>query len=52
MKDQCEYVATTTGDLKKHIESKHKGVIYPYSQCYHTATNVRNLKTLNINMKN
>jgi len=26
---QCEHAATTTGNLKLHVESKHEGVRYP-----------------------
>jgi len=41
---QCQHVATTANNLKKHVESKHEGVRYPCSHCEHAATNAYNLK--------
>jgi len=35
---QCEYTATTAGNLKKHIENKHEGVRYSCYQCEYSAT--------------
>jgi hypothetical protein len=41
--DQCEYKATTTGNLILN-DSIHKGVCYPCGQCYYKATVVGSLK--------
>ena len=38
------YAATTASSLKIHIESKHKGVRYPCSQCEYSTTERINLK--------
>ena len=42
---KCKYVATLATNLKRHVEYKHKGVIYPCSQCEFAATTARYLKT-------
>ena len=42
--DECEYVATRTNDLKRHVESKHKGVRYPCPECEYAATTASHLK--------
>ena len=39
----CEYVATTQGSLKKHVEYKHETVRYPCDKCDHIATDADNL---------
>ena len=41
---ECDYVATRAIDLKKHIESKHKGVRYPCLKCVYAATTAGSLK--------
>ena len=42
---ECEYVATQAGNLKTHIENKHKGMRYPCSKCEFAATTTRSLRT-------
>ena len=42
--DECKYVATRTNDLKRHVESKHKGVRYPCPECEYAATTASHLK--------
>ena len=37
-------MATTYGNLKKHKDSKHKGIRYPCDQCDFSATTLSNLK--------
>ena len=46
----CEYAATTTGDLKIHVENKHEGVRYPCPECEYVATTSKNLK-INVESK-
>ena len=41
---QCNYAATTSGTLKKHLENKHEGVRYPCLQCEYAATTAAALK--------
>ena len=35
---QCDYQATTKGDLDKHRRSVHEGIKYPCGQCEYQAT--------------
>jgi len=42
--DQCEHTATSLGNLKKHREIKHEGIIYPCDQCEYNATEARALR--------
>ena len=42
--EQCEYVATRSDNLKKHIEAKHLGVTYACELCSYQATQRQNLK--------
>ena len=35
---QCEYQATTNGDLDRHRRSVHEGIKYPFQQCEYQAT--------------
>ena len=42
--DKCEYAATKTSNLKKHIKSKHKGERYPCDKCEYSATTASLLK--------
>jgi len=34
--DKCEYAATSTWDLSRHIKSYHEGVRYPCDKCVNT----------------
>ena len=42
--DQCEYAATTSGNLRKHMEAKHEGIRYPCDQCEHAASTASHLR--------
>ena len=42
--DQCEYSASDYSYLKKHIDSKHKGLKYNCGQCEFVATSRNSLK--------
>ena len=35
---QCEYFTTKNSNLIRHIESRHKGVRYPCSECEFVST--------------
>ena len=41
---ECEYVATRTDHLKKHVENQHNKVRYSCSDCEFVATRADNLK--------
>jgi len=41
---QCNYQATYTSHLKKHIKSIHEGERYPCNQCSYKATEKGNLR--------
>ena len=41
---QCDYEASQSGNLKKHVEAIHEGVRYPCNQCGYKATTKGNLK--------
>ena len=41
---ECEYAGTTTGDLKRHIETKYEGVRYPCDKCEFAGTTGSHLK--------
>ena len=42
--DSCDFSATTTRNLKWHIESKHEGVRYPCDKWDDAATEAGKLK--------
>ncbi|XP_023339871.1 zinc finger protein ZFAT [Eurytemora carolleeae] len=42
--NKCEYSASTSGNLKIHVENKHEGVRYPCSHCEYAATVQSNLR--------
>ena len=43
--NQCDYKATTQGNLRKHKQSKHEGVKYYCNQCDYKATQQRRLRS-------
>ena len=43
--DQCDYQATTQGNLRVHIQSKHEGIKYACDQCDQQFTKQRSLNT-------
>ena len=44
IEDQCDYIATHSGNLKIHKKSQHEGVRYPCDQCDYIATTYGHLK--------
>ena len=42
--DQCEYASTIIFNLRRHKQSKHKGIRYPCDQCEYATTELSKLK--------
>ena len=42
--DQCEPLAGTLNQFKRHKESKHEGIRYPCDQCKYLAGDISTLK--------
>ena len=40
----CQYQATTSGNLRTHVQSKHEGVKYACMHCDYQATTTGSLK--------
>ena len=41
--DDCEYIETTTGNLKVHVLAKHKGIRFKCDDCEYSGTTKGNL---------
>ena len=41
---QCDYENSNSGNVRKHMDSKHEGIRYPCDQCDYKATQGRHLK--------
>ena len=41
---ECDYVSTSAGGLKTHIDLKHVGLIYPFDKCAKAYTALLSLR--------